>query len=331
MNVTIKDIARKLNISYATVSRALNDRYGVHPRTREKILNTAREMNYLPNAIARGLVTQHTETIGLVIPDITNPFFPEVARGIEDRAEEAGYSVFLCNTNWERERELRYLSLLSEKRVDGIILAPVSRKTSTSKEYGDRTQPLVFVSDARRGMETSYVTIDNIRGGYLATNHLIDKGYRRIGFFGAAEDELTSDERYQGYARALKDAGIREYKKFVRLGDYSTNTGNRLITGMIEDGSFPDAIFAVNDLFALSVMQGIRESGLVIPNDIAVIGFDDIHFASFPEIQLTTVAQPKYRIGRMAVDLLLDQIREKPGTGKQEIILEPELIVRETA
>ncbi len=331
MNATIKDIAKRLDISYATVSRALNDRYGVHPKTKERILAMAQDMNYLPNAIARGLVRQRTETIGLVIPDITNPFFPEVARGIEDRAEEKGYSVLLCNTNWEQEREARYLSLLREKRVDGIILAPVSNKSLFDREFDDKARPLVFVSEVRRGMGKSYVAIDNIHGGYIATRHLIQKGYKRIGFFGAAEDELTSEERYQGYTKALKEAGIKERKKFIRFGDYSTNTGNRLITGMIKKGDYPDAVFAVNDLFALSVMQGIREAGLRIPGDIAVIGFDDIPFASFPEIQLTTIAQPKYQMGRIAADLLLEQIHEKSGAKKKEIILETELIERGTA
>ncbi|HEY9161266.1 MAG TPA: LacI family DNA-binding transcriptional regulator [Desulfomonilia bacterium] len=331
MNATIKDIARRLDISYATVSRALNGRYGVHPKTKENILKMAQEMNYHPNAIARGLVKQHTETIGLVIPDITNPFFPEVARGIEDRAEEQGYSVFLCNTNWEQEREARYLSLLREKRVDGIILAPVSDKSPLDWKFDDRALPLVFVSEVRRGMGKSYVAIDNIHGGYIATRYLINKGYKRIGFFGAAEDELTSEERYQGYARALKEAGLREYKKFVRFGDYGSNTGNRLITDMIRKKDYPDAVFAVNDLFALSVMQGILGSGLRIPGDIAVIGFDDIPLASFPEIMLTTVAQPKYQMGRIAADLLLEQIQEKPGAAKKEVILETELIERGTA
>lgn len=331
MHVTIKDIAGRLNISYATVSRALNDRYGVHPGTKEKVMTMAREMNYHPNAIARGLVKRHTETIGLVIPDITNPFFPEVARGIEDSAEEKGYSVFLCNTNWEQEREARYLSLLRKKRVDGIILAPVTSKSYLSPELDDNALPLVFVSEARRGMGKSYVAIDNVQGGYIATRHLIGKGYSRVGFFGAKEDELTSEERYKGYKKALKEAGLKEWKKFVRLGDYRSNTGNRLITEMIKRKDYPDSVFAVNDFFALSVMQGIRESGLRIPGDIAVIGFDDITFASFPEIRLTTVSQPKYQMGRIAADLLLDQIHEKSGAKKKEIILETELIERGTA
>lgn len=331
MNATLKDIAKKLDISYATVSRALNGRYGVHPKTKEKILAMAREMNYHPNAIARGLVKQHTETIGLVIPDITNPFFPEVARGIEDRAEEEGYSVFLCNTNWEKEREARYLSLLKEKRVDGIILAPVSDKSPFEKEFEDKAMPLVFVSEVRRGMGKSYVAIDNVHGGYIATRHLIHKGYRRIGFFGAKEDELTSEERYQGYSKALKEAGLREFKKFVRSGDYGNNTGSRIITGMIKKKDYPDAVFAVNDLFALSVMQGILGSGLNIPGDVAVIGFDDIPLASFPEIQLTTIAQPKYQMGRIAADLLLNQINDKSSAKKKEIVLETELIERRTA
>jgi len=331
MNATIKDIARRLDISYATVSRALNDCYGVHPKTKEKILKMAHEMNYHPNAIARGLVSRRTETIGLVIPDITNPFFPEVARGIEDRAEEKGYSVFLCNTNWEQDREARYLSLLRKKQVDGVILAPVSDKSPLVNEQGESSIPLVFVSEARRGLGKSYVTIDNVQGGYIATKHLIQKGYKRISFFGAVEDELTSNERYQGFAAAMKEAGLKEMKKFVRFGDYRLNTGAKLIKGMIDKGDYPDAVFAVNDFFALSVIQGIRESGLSIPGDIAVIGFDDIPFASFPEIQLTTIAQPKYQMGRIAADILLEQINNKSVAEKKEIVLETELIERKTA
>jgi len=329
MSTTIKDIADRLNISYATVSRALNGRYGVNPRTREKVLAAAKKLHYTPNAVARGLVTRQTMTLGLIIPDITNPFFPWVARGVEDRAAEAGYSILLCNTNWDKKREERYLSLFKEKRVDGIILAPVS---PGEKRAGKRAGlPLVYMSDTRRDSNISSVTIDNVLGGYTAVSYLITMGYKRIGFFGAVEDELTSAERYQGYRKALDEAGRPNYDRYVRYGDYRNTTGSHLINSMISEGDYPDAVFAVNDLFALGVIQGVKEAGLSVPGDVAVVGFDDIPFASFPEVMLTTMAQPKYEMGRMAVDLLLEEIDDPARHRGREIVLEPELIIRRTA
>lgn len=332
--VTIKDIARKANVSYATVSRALNNKRGVRESTRRRVLELAVEMSYTPNAIARGLVKKQTLTLGLIIPDITNPFYPEVARGIEDGATEEGFSIFLCNTNWEREREVNYLRLLAEKRVDGIILAPIDNEVEAGEHRLAGKIPVVYVSNAPYETEHSFVVIDNVLGGFLATEHLIQAGYRRLGFVGSTEDSLTIEERLEGYRRALKEYGLPVEKKYIQLGEFKQESGYRIIRRMIADGDCPRAIFAENDLLALGILQGVKASGLSVPEDVAIVGFDDIPFASFPEVQLTTINQPTYEMGRKAAEVLLEQIgtsdREPPARSMQ-IYLKPRLMVRKSS
>jgi len=334
MEVTIKDIARKANVSYATVSRALNNKRGVRESTRHRVLALAAEMSYTPNAIARGLVKKQTHTLGLIIPDITNPFYPEVARGIEDGAADQGFSIFLCNTNWEREREGDYLRLLAEKRVDGIILAPINSEVEAVERRPAGKIPVVYVSNAPHGTQHSFVVIDNVLGGFMATEHLIQAGHRSVGFVGSTEDSLTIEERLKGYRRALKKHGLPIEKKYIQLGEFKQESGYRIIRRMIADGDFPRAIFAENDLLALGILQGVKASGLSVPEDVAVVGFDDIPFASFPEVQLTTINQPTYEMGRKAVAILLEQIKGCDGSsppGTPQIYLEPRLIVRKSS
>ncbi|HUZ18555.1 MAG TPA: LacI family DNA-binding transcriptional regulator [Spirochaetia bacterium] len=330
VTATIKDIAREAKVSYATVSRALNNKYGVHPSTQERILAVAKRLNYRPNAIARGLVTRQTYTIGLILPDITNPFFPEVARGVEEGAQEQGYSVFLCNTNWERQREAQYIRLLTERRVDGIVLAPISNSAAEVEQELAPDMSVVYVSNVPRNTHRSYVEIDNIRGGFLATKHLIDAGFRTIGFVGAVEGSLTVDERLEGFRMAFDRSGLKVDEHFVHLGHFRQETGYRIVRDMIEKGDYPRAIFAENDLIALGVMQGVRDSGLRVPADIAVVGFDDIPFASFREVQLSTVYQPKYEMGKLGAQILIDLIAKSSASEahSRRVILEPELIVR---
>jgi len=327
MEVTIKDIAERAEVSYATVSRALNNKYGVHEKTRKKVLSIAAEMEYSPNAVARGLVKKRTHTLGLIIPDITNPFYPGVARGIEDGAAEAGFSVILCNSNWERGRERQYIDLVAEKRVDGVILAPIENRQEMLKtSYTDRI-PVVYVDKAPKKTRNSFVVIDNIRGGFLATKHLIEQGYDTIGFIGASEESWYIDERLQGYKMAFEQYGLSIREEFIRLSDFKQDTGHKIICEMIDTGDYPRSVFAENDLLALGVMQGVRERGLRIPQDVAVVGFDDIPFAGFPEIQLSTIYQPKYEMGKKAVEVLIEQIESGRAAGTK-IYLEPQLVVR---
>ncbi len=364
MNATIKDIAREANVSYATVSRAYNNKYGVRRETRERILEVAKRLNYSPNGIARGLVNKRTKSIGLLIPDITNPYFPEVARGIEEGAKEQGYSVFLCNTNWEQDRQAQYIELLAEKRVDGLVIAPVSNFVDPAQERLFNSIPVVYVDRPPQNTERSYVVIDNIRGGFIATRHLIEAGYRKIGFIGAVEQSMPDDGRLEGFKLAMKRYGLPIEERDIKLGHFTQEAGTNLVREMIGGGDYPRAIFAENDLLALGVIEGVRSMGLAVPADVAVVGFDDIHFASFENIQLTTVCQPKYEMGKTAVRILLEEIcwkedaargearnghqadsgmtacaeetdnaavSRETGRGRQVVVLEPELIVRKTS
>jgi LacI family transcriptional regulator len=365
MNVTIKDIARETNVSFATVSRAFNNKYGVRPETRARILEVAKRLNYSPNGIARGLVNKRTKSIGLIIPDITNPYFPEVARGIEEGAKEQGYSVFLCNTNWEQDRQAQYIELLAEKRVDGLVIAPVSNAVDPAQERLFNSIPIVYVDRPPQNTPCSYVVIDNIRGGFIATRHLIEAGYRKIGFIGAVEQSMPNDERLEGFKMAMERYGLPIEERHIKLGHFTQEAGTNLVREMIGAGDYPRAIFAENDLLALGVIEGVRSMGLAVPADVAVVGFDDIHFASFENVQLTTVCQPKYEMGKTAVRILLEEISEKEHAargegqnghhadknvvtapaeetvnaavygettgGRRVVILEPKLIVRKTS
>ncbi len=331
-DATIKDIALEVKVSYATVSRALNDKDGVKADTKRRILQAAKDLKYRPNAIARGLVKRRTHTFGLIIPDITNPFFPEIARGIEDAAQGAGYSVFLCNTNWDREKETRYIELLSEKRIDGLIIAPVVRGTR-AVEGLIGSMPCVYLGRAPKRGKAGFVTIDNEKGGYLATEHLITSGRTPVGFIGAPEDSLTLEERLKGYKNALAAYGEKLDDRYILFGDFTRETGYNLVRKMCGTRPAPRGVFGENDLLAVGALQGARDMGLRVPEDLAVVGFDDIPIAAFPEIRLTTIGQPKYEMGVMAVEILMDRLKngDGPGEAKRRVILDPCLIKRNSA
>lgn len=328
MDVTIKDIAKKIGISYATVSRALNNRAGVNPQTRERVLEAAEKMGYQPNAIARGLVMKSTHTIALVIPDITNPFFPEIVRSAEDEASELGYNTFLCNTNWDIEKEQSYLKLLQEKRVDGIILKPAS--DSEGNSFNNISVPLVLLDRTSKDDNYSCIEVDDRRGGFLATKHLIESGYKRIAFIGGKLDSYSDSQRKEGYRQALLRYKYEIDESLIRNGSFKTKSGYEIMNSLIKEGNVPDAVFAGNDVIALGVMQSAKEHGLNVPEDLGIVGYDDIDCAKLPQIQLTTIAQPKNQIGRYAVELLLSVINERDHKEPRIIILEPELIIRST-
>lgn len=328
MSPTIKDIAEKAGVSYATVSRALNNHKDVNDETRKKVIKIAREIGYQPNAIAQGLVKKETRTIGLVIPDITNPFFPEVASGIEDAAEEAGYTIFLCNTNWSKEREANYLDVLLQKQVDGLIIAPSSENLNHLKRVLQSGRKVIFISRMIRHPNSTSIIIDNVSGAQMAVEHLIDKGHKRIGLIGGFKDISASRERLKGYRYAMEMNSLEINESYIKSGDFKRETGHVMMHELLKLKPAPTAVFAVNDLLALGAIQAIKEEGLSIPGDVAVIGFDDIEFASLPEIQLTTVSQPKYDMGRMAVDTLLEILAGDDNNINKKIMLEPRLIVR---
>jgi len=328
MQVTIKDIAKKTGVSYATVSRALNGRSGVKEDTRVLVLEEARKMGYQPNAIARGLVLRYTHTLALVIPDITNPFFPEIARGVEDAASLLGYSVFLCNTNWDEEKERLYIKTLQEKRVDGIILHPAYNVGED--RFSDFNIPMVLLNKIPGVVDYSSIEVDNVRGGYLAAKHLIEAGYRKIAFIGGSESSPSNKEREEGYKLALSKYKIEIDDSLILKGGFKSKDGYDNMQRLINSGNIPDAVFGGNDIIALGVLHCVQENGLRVPEDIGIIGFDDIPYASLPQIQLTTIEQPKYQMGKYAIELLMKTLEDKTDREIKRIILEPKLKIRKT-
>ncbi|MFW6381090.1 MAG: LacI family DNA-binding transcriptional regulator [Bacillota bacterium] len=332
MALTIKDVAEKAGVSYATVSRALNNHPEVNEKTRKRILEIAQDMGYQPNAIAQGLVKSETRTIGLLIPDITNPFFPEVARGVEEAAEKAGYSIFLCNTNWNSERESKYINVLLQKQVDGVIIAPSSESPAHLQKLMESNTKTVFVSRIIRQLNTTSIIIDNVSGAVMAMEHLLQEGHKRIGFISGPLDISANKDRLRGYREALESNGIEIDDVLIKEGDFKRESGHFLMHDLLALEEKPTAIFAANDLLALGAIRAIREEGYQIPEEVAVVGFDDIEFASLPEIQLSTVSQPKYDLGKLAFEVLCDQIKGGDSyKAGRKILLDPELKIRRTS
>lgn len=328
MAVTIKDIAKVAGVSYATVSRALNDHPEINEETKKKIKEIAKQMGYTPNAVARGLVKKNTNMIALLIPDITNPFYPEVARGVEDFARENGYCVFLCNTNWDEKNEQKYLNILKERRVDGIIIAPVSMDTYDYISENNEDIPVVYIGNRMEDSKASYVVIDDFKAGYIATEYFVKLGHTNIAFIGGHDRTTSHIDRINGYKHALMENGLETDINSIKGFSFKKESGYGTFLEMVKNRRVPTAIVAENDIIALGIMEAAEKHGYEIPKDISIIGIDDIEFGSLSKINLTTVAQPKFDIGHKSAGILLDLI--SGSVDSKQVILEPFLIVRGT-
>jgi LacI family transcriptional regulator len=326
--VTIKDIAKELGVSYTTVSRALTNRAGVNALTRQRIVEEAHRMGYQPNILARGLVTQRTDTIGLLVPDITNPFSAEVARGVENAAQEYGLTLILGDTNHSPGLESQYIRRLASNRVDGLLVMPVS--SHAENDINDTGIPTVILNTKNTFFETSFVTIDHELGGYLATKHLLELGYRSVAIVGGKITNEAYQDRLVGYKSALQHFGIPYDANLIFSDSAASNNTVRKAVEILKTGSGPDAFFATNDIIALDLLRELKGLPDNLGSGIGVIGFDDIPIASFPEIELSTMAQPKYVLGRTAVEILVQKIKTAQSDQVQRVILPPELIVRKT-
>jgi len=332
MKVTIKDIAKAANISYSAVSRALNGHKGVSEETRQKVKDLAVKMDYSPNALARSLVQKQTGTIGLILPDITNPFYPELVRGVEERASSAGYNTFFCNTNYDLKKEESYIHNLLEKRVDGIILAPITSQANYFEKRNRIPVPFVYLGNAPESTKFNYVITDNIRGGYLAARTLIERNYRKIGFISGVQNGSITDGRYTGFIEAMKRYNLEINENYIKQKSWRLISGYECILEMIDSGNCPEAVMAGNDLIAIGILQGAKERKFRVPEDLAIIGFDDIPNASWPEINLSTIKQPKIQMGMASVEILLDIFQSDDSGSTQKrvrrLIMDPELILR---
>lgn len=324
---TIREVAESAGVSYATVSHVINNTRLVSPETRERVLAAMDALNYHPNALARSLRQGKTNTIGLVLPDSANPFFAEISRSIEDEAFKKGYSVFLCNTELDTQRELFYVDVLSKKQVDGIIFVAAGEQADSLDFLLRRRMPVVMIDRDVPNVEVDAVLTDNQLGGFLATRHLLELGHRRIACIAGPSSITPSAERIIGYRRALEEAGLPYDETLVIRGDYHSQSGMEITHTILQMDPRPTAIFALNDLMALGALRAASEAGYSVPQDLAVVGYDDLELARFTNPPLTTIAQPKKEVGARAIDLLVDRMSRK-SRAPSRLVLPPELIVR---
>jgi len=324
---TIREVAESAGVSYATVSHVINNTRLVSPETRERVLVAMDALNYRPNALARSLRQGKTNTIGLVLPDSANPFFAEISRSIEDEAFKKGYSVFLCNTELDTQRELFYVNVLSNKQVDGIIFVAAGDQADSLDFLLRQKMPVVMIDRDLPNVEVDAVLTDHQLGGFLATHHLIELGHKRIACIAGPSTITPSAERMTGYERALEQAGLSYDEHLIIRGDYHAQSGMEITHSILKLNPRPTAIFALNDLMALGALRAAAEAGYSVPTDLAVVGYDDLELAQFTNPPLTTIAQPKKEIGFQAVNLLVDRMSRK-SLPPSRVVLAPELIIR---
>lgn len=329
--VTIKDIAEKLRISPSTVSRALKDHPDISQSTKKAVKALAEELNYEPNAIALSLLSSHSNNIGLIIPEIVHYFFSQVISGIEDVANDAGYHIIICQSNESFSREVRNVQALLSSRIEGLLLS-VSKETRNLDHLSKlrkKNIPIVFFDRVPANFQADHVVIDDFRGAYMAVKHMIRLGRRQIAHLGTSREIGIGRERYSGYIQALKDHRLPVNEDLIFECD--TYKAARLITRKLVYGTQKvDGIFAVNDQTAIGALQTVKEAGLRIPKDVAIVGFSNSLSSNITDPPLTTVEQYGYKMGQDAMHMLLDRLFSKKDYPPVKQVINPELIIRST-
>ncbi|ENM3732288.1 MULTISPECIES: substrate-binding domain-containing protein [Vibrio] len=325
---TMKDIARLAGVSTSTVSHVINKSRFVSDEIAERVNNAAQQLNYAPSALARSLKMNRTKTIGMLVTTSTNPFFGEVVKGVERSCYHQGYNLILCNTEGDNQRMKASINTLLQKRVDGLLLM-CSTLEGERLDVFDRYPdipivvmdwgPILFASDK--------IQDNSLQGGYMAAKHLIESGHKEIGCITGPLIRHQAQMRYEGYKRALAEAGIAINPDWIVESDFECEGGYQAFEKLYQRGKLPSALFVSNDMMAMGVIQAASQRGLRVPDDLSLIGYDDVHIAKFMTPALTTIHQPKYRLGKAAVDTLLYRL-ENPDTTAQVVQLEPTLVVR---
>lgn len=346
--LTIKDIARLSEVSITTVSKIINGKdHDISQGTIDRVKGIMEAHHYVPNKLAGSLITKTTSTIGLIIPDITNPFFPELVRGAEDRASEAGYSLYFCNSDDQLDKEERYIKSLKAQMVDGLIFTAASEERERAKVFENINMPVVLV-DRMVDMEEvkASILVDNETGAFKGTRHLIDLGHKQILHITGPKNSKICKARYQGYKNALQSEGLDDSEDLVLNGQFKLDWGYNALSAAFEKKLPFTAVLCGNDLIAMGVIKYLKEQKIKIPNQCSVIGYDDIQMASLLDPPLSTIRQPKYQMGYQAVDTMLrllsgeteladmSQYPEHAMTLQEDgktIILDTELVLRGTS
>ncbi|KQB03723.1 transcriptional regulator [Vibrio metoecus] len=325
---TMKDIARLAGVSTSTVSHVINKSRFVSDEIAERVNNAAQQLNYAPSALARSLKMNRTKTIGMLVTTSTNPFFGEVVKGVERSCYHKGYNLILCNTEGDNQRMKASINTLLQKRVDGLLLMCSTlegERLDVFDRYPDIPVvvmdwgPILFASDK--------IQDNSLQGGYMAAKHLIECGHKEIGCITGPLIRHQAQMRYEGYKRALAEAGIAINPDWIVESDFECEGGYQAFEKLYQRNKLPSALFVSNDMMAMGVIQAASQRGLRVPDELSLIGYDDVHIAKFMTPALTTIHQPKYRLGKAAVDTLLYRL-ENPDTTAQVVQLEPTLVVR---
>jgi LacI family transcriptional regulator len=324
-------VAREAGVSLMTVSRVINDKEGVSQATRGRVRAVIERLGYRPSDIARGLVTKRTGTLGLVMPDVSNPFFAEVARGAEHIAYDAGYNVFLCNTGEDTQRELEVLRSLEEKRVDGIVVCSSRLEDSALEEAIGGHLATVLVNRRLENAGVGIVVIDDVAGGQMTTNHLLQAGHRAIGFLSGPPISHSGRWRAEGYRTALEAAGVAHNPEWMSHCVPMVEGGRETARAFLSAHPELTALFCHNDLVAIGALQACVDLGRMVPDDVAIVGFDDIPLAALVSPALTTCLVPRYDLGSAAMRLLLDKINGCSSEEREEVVFQPELVIRASA
>ncbi|MFB9276721.1 LacI family DNA-binding transcriptional regulator [Cohnella cellulosilytica] len=329
---TIKDIAKNAGVSVATVSYVLNNNRYVSPEKKERVLAAIRELNYAPNAAARGLRAGESRTIGLIVSDLSNPFYPDLAKACEDAAQKHGYAVHMINTNDRPERMEQAAAQAREGKVDGLIVASaLEADRELLQSLRERGFPLVLAHRRLDGLDADLVESDNFEAGLLAARHMLRLGHRRISFLAGVAGSPISRLREAGYRQAMAEAGIDVLPAWVQSGEakYAASYERMLGYADLPSGERPTAVINMSDIGAMGVLDAAADRGLRVPEDVAVMGFDDLFLAAFRSVRLTTVRIPRSELGRRATELLLDRIADAKLDRRHEV-LPVELVVRGT-
>ncbi|WP_020576000.1 LacI family DNA-binding transcriptional regulator [Actinopolymorpha alba] len=330
---TIYDVARLAKVSPSTVSRVLNGKLTVDEALAKRVRKAASDLDYRPNALARSLRRSQTNLWAVLVSDINNPFFTALVRGVEDVAQQAKYSVVLCNSDENPDKEADYIAAILAEQMAGVIISPTNRSISSSSRSAPMRQllaasvPLVAIDRQLRGATVDIVTVDNTHAAQLATDHLVSEGFSRIACITGPRDISTAQQRLEGYRRALRASGRDVDSRLIRYADFREAGGHAAMGDLLDHTPRPDAVFATNNLMTVGALECLVDRGVSIPADVGVFGFDDVPSATLIRPPLSTITQPTYDIGRTAAELLLQRIAD-PSRPPSRAVLPTELHVR---
>lgn len=327
MNITIYDVAREANVSMATVSRVVNNNPNVKPTTRKKVLETIKRLGYRPNAVARGLASKKTTTIGAIIPDISSIFFSELVRGIEDIATMYNYNIILSNSDQNKEKELRLINTMFEKQVDGVLFMGGNVTEEHVEQFSTSSVPVVLAATHDETGKIPSVNIDYEEAAYEATKFFIDKGHKHPAIVSGQNSVQSNVLKYEGYLRALKESGTQINEKFIIDNEYSYEAGIAGVKQLLELDEKPTAVFVASDEMALGVIHGAQDLGYNVPEDIEVFGFNNTRLSTMVRPTLSTVIQPMYDLGAVAMRLLTKYM-DKEEDAESTVILPHRILER---